>query len=169
MAPTTSTALFALPVPVSSAHWQQGELIFYALDPVQGLGKELARTRLGPSIFVKWRVSPEGLRIAIARLDQLIEQVRVIDFRNGTKRNLQLPHRWIIWSLSRTADGNSLFAAGLSTAYFIARIDLDGKTQVLLNRGRSQWLGLLCPSPDGRYLAFSQRIFDSNVWLLENF
>ena len=140
---------FDCPVrPASScvfSHWEQGQLIFYALDPVQGRGKELARTKLGPSTDVDWRVSPEGSRIAVASLDQLREQVRIIDFRNGTERNLQLPHGWIIWSLSWTADGNALFAAGLSTEYFIARIELDGKTRVLLNRGRSQWLGLLLP------------------------
>ncbi len=28
------------------SHWEQGQLIFYALDPVQGRGKELARTKL---------------------------------------------------------------------------------------------------------------------------
>jgi Tol biopolymer transport system component len=165
---------FDCPVrPASScvfSHWEQGQLIFYVLDPVHGRGKELARTKLGPSTYVKWRVSPEGLRIAVTSLDQLHEQVRIIDFQNGTERNLQLPHGWTIWSLGWAANGDALFTTGLSTTgYFIARIELDGKTRVLLNRGRSQWLGLLCPSPDGRHLVFSQGTFDSNVWLLENF
>ena len=144
-------------------------MVFYALDPVQGRGKELARTKLGPSIDTTWRVSPEGSRIAVTSLDQLREQVRIIDFRSGTERNLRLPHGWLIWGPSWTADGNALFAAGVSTEYFMARIELDGKTRVLLNRGRSQFLGSLCTSPDGRHLAFSQRIFASNAWLLENF
>jgi len=118
---------------------------------------------------VDWRVSSNGSRIAVASLDQLREQVRIIDFRNGTERNLQLPHGWLIWGLSWTSDGNALFATGLLKEYFIARIELDGKTRVLLNRGRNQWLGSLCASPDGRHLAFSQRAFASNAWLLENF
>jgi Tol biopolymer transport system component len=67
------------------------------------------------------------------------------------------------------ADGNALFAsAAQSTEYLIVRIELDGKTHVLLNRGRNQWLGSLVPSPDGRYLAFRQQTFENNVWLLEN-
>ena len=166
-------ARFNCPVrPASScvfSHWEQGQLIFYALDPVQGRGKELARTRLGPPLAVDWKVSPEGPRIAIASLDQLREQVRIIDFRSGTERNLQLPHGWNIFSLSWTEDGNALFAAGMATEYFMARIELDGKTRVLLNRGRDQLLGSLCTSPDGRHLAFIQRAFQSNAWLLENF
>src|SRR5208283_4446244 len=90
------------------SHWEQGQLIFYALDPVQGRGKEVTRTKLGPSMRVDWRVSSNGSRIAVASLDQLREQVRIIDFRNGTERNLQLPHGWLIWGLSWTSDGNAL-------------------------------------------------------------
>jgi hypothetical protein len=51
----------------------------------------------------------------------------------------------------------------------IARLDLDGKTRVLLDLGRNAWLNSALPSPDGRYVAFGQQSWDSNVWLLENF
>jgi hypothetical protein len=40
---------------------------------------------------------------------------------------------------------------------------------MLLDRGRNQWLASALPSPDGRYLAFSQQTFDYNVWLVKNF
>src|SRR5271166_5893887 len=69
---------FNCPVRTASScvfsHLEQGQLVFYELDPVQGRGKELARTRLGPSMRVDWRVSPEGSRIAVASADQLHEQ-----------------------------------------------------------------------------------------------
>jgi len=76
---------------------------------------------------MNWNVSPEGLCIALASRDQLREQVRIIDFRNGTERNLQLQHGWSIFSLSWTADGNALVAAAMLTRHFIARIVLDGQ------------------------------------------
>jgi Tol biopolymer transport system component len=83
---------------------------------------------------------------------------------------LHLPHGWSLWSLHWTGDGNALFVtATQSTNYLVARIDLDGKTQVLLDRGRNQWLSSPVPSPDGRQLAFSQQTFETNAWLLENF
>jgi dipeptidyl aminopeptidase/acylaminoacyl peptidase len=152
------------------SHWEQGQVIFYALDPVQGRGKELARTKLGSPTDLEWSVSPEGSRIAVASGGQLPEQIRIVDFRNGTERNLQLPHGWYIYTINWTAEGNALFAtARQPTGYLIARIELDGKTRVLLNRSRSQWLDSPCPSPDGRHLAFSQQTFESNAWLLENF
>jgi hypothetical protein len=40
---------------------------------------------------------------------------------------------------------------------------------LLLNSAHEQWLFQPLPSPNGRYLAFRARAFDSNVRLLENF
>ncbi len=149
---------------------EPGQLTFYALDPLRGRGKELARTKLASPTGLDWKVSPEGSRIALSSQEQLPGQVRILDLANGGERIAGLPHGWGIWDLSWTANGDALFAAAWSTAgYFIARIELDGKTQVLLSRSRNQWLGSLCPSPDGRYLAFAQQTWDSNAWLLENF
>jgi eukaryotic-like serine/threonine-protein kinase len=166
-------AVFRCPVrPASScvfSHWEQGQLIFYALDPVQGRGKELARTRLGLPVHYDWRVSPEGSCIALSSPDQLPDQVRILDLRNGTEHNLPLPHGWRIYHLSWTPDGNALFAAVKSTGYFIARIELDGKTRVLVDVGTNQYLDFPYPSPDGRHLAFTQQSWESNAWLLENF
>jgi len=71
--------------------------------------------------------------------------------------------------ISWTADGNALFAAVKSTGYFIARIELDGETRVLVNVGTNQYLDFPCPSPDGRHLAYVQQTWESNAWLLENF
>jgi len=105
----------------------------------------------------------------MASRDQLREEIRILDLRNGMERNLQLPHGWRIWSLSWAADSNAMFAAAQLTDYFIVRIELDGKTRELLNRGRNQWLGYPRPSPDGRRLAFSQQTWEDNAWLLENF
>jgi eukaryotic-like serine/threonine-protein kinase len=151
------------------SRWEQGQLIFYALDPVHGQGKELARSKMGSPTQLEWSISSDGSGIAIASQDQLRGLIRILNPRNGTEREIPLPSGWSIWNLSWAADGSALFAAAQSTGYFIARIGLDGTTHVLLDRGRAQWLGYPCPSPDGRHLAFSQRTSESNAWLLENF
>jgi serine/threonine protein kinase/Tol biopolymer transport system component len=153
------------------SRWKQDQYFFYALDPVQGEGKELARSKMASRHMGEaWCVSPDGLRIAVPTLD-LRAQVQILDSRNGTERILEIPLGWRISQLSWTADGKALFAAvqSESTGYMIVRIELDGKTRVLLNRGRNQWIDGPLPSPDGRYLAFSQRTWESNAWLLENF
>jgi eukaryotic-like serine/threonine-protein kinase len=164
---------FHCPVrPVSGcvlSRWEEGELIFYSLDPVSGKGKELARTKLGMPANPDWGVSFDGSAIAISSRDQLREKIRVLSIRDGSEHNISLPHGWSIWDVGWSADGKAVFAAVQTTGYFIARVELDGKTRVLLDRGRVHWLGYPDVSPDGRYLAFSERTFESNAWLLENF
>jgi len=159
-APTTACLL---------SRWEQGQLNFYSLDPVQGQGKQVGTTKISRPNNVHWSVSAEGSRIAITSGDQLKEQVRILDLAGGTEHNLQLPHGWYIWSLSWAKNGKALFAAVQSTNYMIVRIDSDGKTHVLLDKGREHWLDAPISSPDGRQLAFTQQTFENNVWVLENF
>jgi hypothetical protein len=52
--------------------------------------------------------------------------------------------------------------------HLIIRVDLDGKTDVLLDR-KGIWVGSLTLPPDGRHLAYSQATSDENVWLLDLF
>ena len=146
-----------------------GEVDFYALDPVHGQGKELARTKLPQPYDINWSLSSDGSRVAIKSKDQLSGRIRILDLRTGTERDLQLPSGWSIWYTTWAADGNALYASVGVRSFFLARIGLDGKSQVLLNRGVNQFLGCPVSSPDGRYLAFCQQNFESNAWLLENF
>ncbi len=151
--------------------WEQGQMIFYVLDPVKGKGRELARTILAqPGGDFDWSISPDGKRIAISTPRLLREQVRVLDLPNGTERTVPLPKGWAIWSITWSANNEFLFLAAQSKdGYFLARLDLDGKFRVLFDRGRNQWLGNVKVSPDGRRLAFAQQSFQSNAWLVENF
>jgi hypothetical protein len=48
-----------------------GEVAFYALDPVHGQGKELARTKLPQPYDINWSLSSDGSRVAIKSKDQL--------------------------------------------------------------------------------------------------
>lgn len=134
---------------------EQDQLILYALDPLRGLGEEVARIQEPAG---EWSISPEGGRIAA----EVKNGIRILDLQTKAERNLPLP--WDINFLSWAADGKSLFIGGP-----IARLDLNGKIHVLLDLGRNVWLNSALPSPDGRYLAFGQQSWDSNVWLLENF
>jgi Tol biopolymer transport system component len=150
------------------SRWEQDQLIFYALDPLQGQGKEIIRTKLRQTSDLFWSISPDGSHIAIGSGTQLRDQVRILDLRNGTERNLQLPQGWSIMGLGWAADGGALFVGVGSTEFFIARIDLDGKTHIFLERNNG-WIGAPCLSPDGRHLAYYQQTLENNVWLLENF
>ena len=136
---------------------EQGSLTFYAFDPIKGLGPALARTK-GSVSPNGWSISPDGTTIAALVPGGAL----ILDLRSGAQRIVPIRYP----SEVRWADeGDALYAAG----YPIDRVELDGKTSVLLNRGRNQFLGSVVPSPDGRYLAFAQQSFENNVWLLEDF
>jgi Tol biopolymer transport system component len=139
---------------------EQDYVVFYALDPSRGLGKEVARNQ---GVTGPWSISPDGTRLAL----RIPKAVRILDLRSGQHRDLKF--LWRVGSLSWAVDGKALFAAAQSTEYLLVRLDLDGKTHVLLNRGRNHYLSDPWPSPDGRYLAFAERSWDSNIWLIENF
>jgi len=156
-----------LPRPCLISEWEQGQLIFYALDPLQGKGREVIRTNLENTDDSEWTLSPDGWRIAVASRIQLPEKLRILDLRNGSERDLQLSQGSVIHSLCWAADNNALFATINSAEPRIERVALDGKTQVLLQS--NTLIGALLASPDDRYLAYSQQTADNNVWLLENF
>jgi len=149
------------------SRWEQGQLIFYDLDPLQGKGKEVIRTKLGKADDWQWNLSPDGWRIAIASPAQLRDKIRILDLRNGAGRDLELSPGSVIDSLCWAADGTALFASINFVKPRIERIALDGKTQILLQPNART--DSLLTSPDGRYLAYSQYTDDQNVWLLENF
>jgi serine/threonine protein kinase/Tol biopolymer transport system component len=140
---------------------EKDALVLYALDPLRGIGKEVGRTR--EPVERAWAISPDGAHVAIGDDTGL----RLIDLRNGAEH--ELPLTGLLWSVSWSPDGKALFAAVQLGEYLLVRVDLDGKTRVLLNRGRNQWLANAAVSPDGRYLAFTQQSWDTNSWLLENF
>ena len=145
----------------------QGQLIFYALDPIQGQGKEIIRTKLEQANDLEWHISPDGSHIAIASWARLREQIRILDLQNGTERNLALPKNWQITGFSWAADQKALFAGVALTKSLITRIDLNGNTHVLVER--SEWIGGPYSSPDDRHLVYFQQTSDENLWLLKNF
>jgi Tol biopolymer transport system component len=53
----------------------------------------------------------------------------------------------------------------------LLRATLEGKVTLFWHNGHNQWqwVGSPLPSPDGKYLAFRSKSFDSNVWMIENF
>src|SRR5262249_23145904 len=113
-----------------------------------------------------WSISPDGSRIALKSGDQLPGQVRVLRLESGAEESIQLPRDWYIQNLRWDAAGAALFAIASTTEHFIARIELNGKSKVILNGGKAHDLLSLKPSPDGRYLAFGEGTEEDNAWLL---
>jgi serine/threonine protein kinase/Tol biopolymer transport system component len=149
--------------------WEKDQLSFYEFDPVKGQGKELARTHLEQPKSLAWSISPSGSQIAMTSRDSLKEQIRVVDLRGGGEKNIPLPKGSLVWDTCWTSDGVAILLSGFTTGTEIARIELDGKTTVLLHGSKSKSFFRPLESPDGHYLAYGQQEWNTNVWLLENF
>ncbi len=145
---------------------ERGELVFYALDPGKGLGMEVGKSR-GPANLTA--ISPDGTRLAMAKGDRFRQEISILDLRTRAESQIGKPDGWSVSSLAWAADSNSLFLTAGSGSYRIVQLGLNGSMHVLLDRGTNDWLGSAAPSPDGRYLAFGQQIFQAAIWLLEGF
>ena len=155
--------------PCILTRWEKGELIFSWLDSARDSGKEIVRTKLsGRENYLTWGISPDGARIALAFFEGGTVKIRILDLQGGPQRDLQFPGT--VWDVTWASTGeNLLLAAQSPSGYFLATLALGGKSQVLLDRGRNQWVSYLKPSPDGRHMFFAQQSFEHNLWLLENF
>ena len=149
---------------------EHGQFALYAVDLAHGLGRELARTKMGDADDLNLAISSDGARAAISSEDQLPGTIRFMDFAKGTERDLVLPRGVAVDALAWAADGKSLFASvpnGFINGSKLVEIKLDGTTRTLWDFGEHQ-IAALVPSSDGRYLAFALRTFENNVWLLDS-
>lgn len=147
------------------------QLVFYALDPMKGQGKELARTKIGETFWMTWALSPDGRSVAVTGCSELRHEVRFIDLRTGEQRELPTPS-FILGGLAWSPDGQAVFGAGQQPFgdfnFNLVHLDLSGKSQILASR-LSGWFHAPVVSPDGRFLAYSQQSSEANAFLLENF
>jgi eukaryotic-like serine/threonine-protein kinase len=151
---------------------QGQEMVFSVLDPVKGKGAEIVRLKDTPVDLSDWALSPDGTKIATAEAPKWVRIVTVADHKV-----VDLPHRakwsnaqFITWG----ADSKHVFVAAWPesgiTSEAILSVDLDGNAEVVTGVPfGSAWLEDMKVSPDGRYLAFTKRIFEGNITMLENF
>jgi Tol biopolymer transport system component len=148
---------------------REKHLIFYSLDPTKGRGPELAT--LESSAEYAWDLSPDGKNIAIVQRFETAHPFRVVSLATGAVRELALKGWSNIQAAAWSADGNRIYVtARSSSSWAILSVDLQGNVGALLEVPMGQsWLWDPVPSPDGRYLAFVQRVFENNAAMLENF
>jgi eukaryotic-like serine/threonine-protein kinase len=143
------------------------EFVYFELDPIRGIGPELARTAWIPSSLLgDWDISPDGQSLALPSHDLRSAKVRLIRLSrlktNPREQEVVLPQLTQIASIAWTADGTGWFVSihtGIGRRMYFA--DLQGRITPLADIS-----GWAVPSPDGRKVAFLNEIVDANVWLL---
>lgn len=141
--------------------------VYYQLDPVTGRGRELARTKWIPGILGDWDVSPDGKYVALPNHDSHDARIRVLALESGSndlrEREVVLTGltniRGVVWS----ANGCGWFVSVDTTVgHRLLYVYRDGHFTSL---GDIQ--GWAVPSPDGRRVAFLDRVIASNAWLID--
>jgi DNA-binding winged helix-turn-helix (wHTH) protein/Tol biopolymer transport system component len=144
------------------------QIVFESLDPINGRGSKLASVELAIDAY-HWSLSPDGKNIALARYDD--SGVSIVSLENGTVKQLELKN-WSDFQYSKwSADGHSIYVGAQGPdAWTIFNTNLAGNTKVLVEVPLEQgWLATPEPSPDGRFLAFTERTYENNATMLENF
>jgi Tol biopolymer transport system component len=140
---------------------------YHELDPVAGKGRELARTSWTRNILGDWDISPDGTQVAIPNHSSRSARLRVLYLVRQSdqpqERELPLPGlgelKGVIWA----ADGSGWFV--------VSETEIGQRMFFVLPDGRYHVLGDIqgwaVPSPDGRRVAFRNRITASNAWVLD--
>ena len=146
--------------------------VFYALDPVEGLGREITRMEIDPSMPVNWQISPDGKYVAtLPKNSSLQGSIRVITLEDGKSWNLELPGWFGCAGIDWARDGNHVFVSAYSDqGEGLLLVNLHGQIRVVHRWSENEWGQYAIPSPDGRALAIVvYQAGESNAWLIENF
>jgi serine/threonine protein kinase len=147
------------------------ELVFSILDPVEGKGAEIQRVEAPANPY--WDLSPDANKIAIVNPQKSPGEVQILKLADRSVVILALQGwRWDqLQSVAWAPDERHLFATAWSgTSSAVLLIDPRGNLRVLAEEPQGEsWLYNPVPSPDGHYLAYQKRTYESTAMMLEHF
>lgn len=142
------------------------EFVFYALDPVKGMGEELARAKWYSTLNGDWTLSPDGMSVAMADHDPDHPGFKLFPLSSkGSKPVSNIPVRGfgVVLEPTWASDGKGFFVeTRTASGYDLLYVDRAGHAKVLREAPILTW-GV--PSRDGKKLAFPGVTVRSNVWV----
>jgi len=143
------------------------QIVFTLLDPVNGRGRELARSNTDVKKAYHWDLSPDGTRIAL--LKHRDGMVQILSLNGFAPRQIISRKVATLSSVVWAADGKGLFVSSYTArGADMLHMDLQGNTRLLWEHpGGIDIYGV--PSPDGRHLAMRGWNVEGNMWMMENF
>ena len=137
-------------------------------DLIQGRGQRITRTKEGARRSY-WSLSSDGKKIAMFS-ESALDRIEILDLQGGGKSLVELKN-WTVQAVAWSPDNQHLYISGaFGDEFQIASVNLDGTVKsVVSGPVGPAWITAPRPSPDGRYLAFTLRRYETNVVMLENF
>ena len=146
-------------------------MVIYALDAVQGKGRQLTSTDLGSDLFCRADLSPDGSRVAILMPTE--RRIRILSLQGAPPVDVAivgwpLDPRAFYWS----SDGAGWYLSSTPTTSAagsdLLHVDLNGHVRVVWHQNVPNGTSGI-PSPDGRHLALTHSSIVANVWMLTDF
>jgi serine/threonine protein kinase/Tol biopolymer transport system component len=140
-----------------------GKQVVTRIDPLEGRREVLAALAVTEQeVFAA--LSPDGAELA--SVEEYHDGFRIVDLKTGAVRTIRpnSPPPRHLQSPAWSPDGQKLFVTAFQE---ILDIDQQGRSHLIFEV--PIWVGAPCPSPDGKHLAFTNSVGESNVTLLEHF
>ena len=140
---------------------------YYALDPLAGKGRELARTSWVPHVLHDWDIAPDGSAVVVSVHDAGTPRIRIVPLGHsaGAERELKVRAYGMPSGVNWAADGQGWYVSSDTGAgTLMLYVNQQGASHILRIVPLGTW-GV--PSPDGTKLAFIDEAVDSNVWMWE--
>ncbi len=150
----------------STISWLENETHFFSFDPDTGKRDELFKMDNGP---LNWTLSPDGSTIAF--LLGAEQKIRMYSVGSRTWSEFQVPGWQAMHSIDWSADGKQLIipAYDAKSQPVLLGVSPNGAARVLRAAERQEDFLYVIPSPDGKQVAITTVVGDSNVWLRDNF
>lgn len=139
-------------------------LVYYALDPVQGMGQELGRVEWQPNRLGDWGLSADGSSVAAATHDAEKPTIQLIRFGSTPTQvhAIAVPGHGTTLGANWAIDGRTLFVECKTKEGFeLLSMDLAGQIRLLRSSPSLIWA---VPSRDGQKVAFPSLSLSESVW-----
>jgi Tol biopolymer transport system component len=151
---------------------KEGRIVFASLDIAAGRKSELFRVDAkdaGAAYWdAYWDLSPDGSRIAFSAPNDTNCEIRIMTLTGVTERTLSVKGRTRCIAVAWPQRGEGLFVeAYTDVKSTLLRASPDGDAKPL--RTSLKWFQHFAESPDGKHLAFTDVVGDSNAWMIENY
>jgi hypothetical protein len=144
---------------IAERHDNGEHVIFSALNPVSGRGRELARVDADDFRELRWDLSPDGTRIAVA--DAKGADVRIVMIGGPAAERISVSGAHGLRHVSFTSDSRGVIVPAVNDqGVSVISVALQGSAQVLWEQqGALDAAGM--PSPDGQHVAVWVRTQDA--------
>lgn len=136
---------------VAERHDDGRHVIFSALNPVSGRGRELARVGADDFGDLRWALSPDGLRIAVT--DAKNPRIRILMIGGPAAESIAVSGHAGFANISFTSNSRGVLVPSTNIAgASLLSISFSGDTRVVWQEPGAIGIAGL-PSPDGRHVA----------------